>query len=262
MSALLFAQTTEWSAAHPAAAPWLRVFGSIAPWVLAVVLLAMIVHGLWTHARYRAVSAFLPEDRERVRAMLAEAEQRTTGEIVPVVLERSDAHPNAEWIAALALLLVGSVLLAGVLPWDQPVWLLACQLALGAIGFALARWLPGFKRQFVTQARADAMAEEQAFQEFYRNGLHRTAKATGVLLFVSLFERRSIVLADEGISGRVGSEHWNDVNHAILGALRRGSLPDGLIEGIRRAGDELALHFPADEENPNEIEDHLIVRRE
>ncbi len=159
-------------------------------------------------------------------------------------------------------MLIGSALLEGVLPWTHPAWLLACQLGLGAVGYGLARWLPDIQRLFVSPARATEVAEEQAFQEFFRQGLHKTEAATGVLIFTSLLERRVIVLGDEGISQHLPDDFWNDVHAAILDGIAGGSLRDGLVEGIRRTGDALAEHAPWKTGDRNELPDRLIVRRE
>jgi putative membrane protein len=148
------------------------------------------------------------------------------------------------------------------MPWQNPVAVLAAQLILGLAGFGLARWLPGFKRLFILEDRATAVAEEQAFQEFYANGLHRTEAATGVLLFVSLLEHRVVILADEGIDARVDAEFWADTDDAILDGIRTGSLRDGVVAGIRRAGDLLSKQFPWQHGDRNEIPDRLIVRRQ
>jgi putative membrane protein len=206
------------------------------------------------------VRSFGDADRRAVHEALAEAERRTVGEILPVVVERSDPHPAADWLAALCTLLIGSLLLEGWLPWGRPALLLAAQLALGASGFALARCLPGFKRLFVFERRATEVAGEQAFQEFYANGLHKTEAATGVLLFVSLFERRAIILADAGIDSKVTAGFWADVDDSILDGVRAGSLRAGLVAGIRRAGEVLAEHFPSPDGGRNEIPDRIIVR--
>ena len=193
---------------------------------------------------------------------LRAAEEKTVGEIVPVVVERSDPHPAAEWLAALGFLLVGSALLVPHLPWGQPLLLLGSQVVLGALGFGLARAVPDFKRMFVRETRASEVAEEQGFQEFFGNGLHKTQAATGVLLFVSLFEHRVIVLADEGIDAKVDEGQWKQVDEAILSGIVGGSLRDGLIEGIGRCGEVLAEHFPWEEGDRNELPDRLILRRE
>ena len=73
--------------------------------------------------------------------------------------------------------MLGSTLLGTWPPWDRPALLLVTQLFLGAAGYLIARSLPDFQRFFMSEARATEMAEEQAFQEFYRNGLHKARSA-------------------------------------------------------------------------------------
>jgi len=232
------------------------------PLVFAALLVVLLLRAMARQARYLAVESLGEEDQRAVHEALAEAERRTVGEILPVVVGRSDAHPAAEWLAALSVVLVGSAVLLGLLPWRQPLVVLLLQVALGALGFGLARWVPDFKRMFIREDRATEVAAEQAFQEFYGNGLHKTEAATGVLLFVSLLEHRVIILADEGIDAKVDAEFWADTDDAILQGIRRGSLRDGLVAGIRRAGELLAEQFPWQAGDRNEIPDRVIVREE
>ncbi len=180
-----------------------QVAGLVGAAIFATLLLFLVVRAMFRQRRYRVASSFTDDDRRAVREEVAAAERRTVGEILPVVVERSDPHPGADWLAALCCLLVGSSLLAGWLPWDRPLFLLLSQLVMGAVGFGLARLLPDFKRVFIFEDRATAVAEEQAFQEFYANGLHKTEAAPGVLLFVSVLEHRVIIMADEGIDSKV-----------------------------------------------------------
>lgn len=259
----LFLTQSSWSAAadQSGAGVW-EVVAIAGPAALALLLVFLVVRAALRQGRYRAVAAFDSADREAVRQALAEAERRTVGEVLPVVLERSDPHPSAEWLAALCFVLVGSALLAAWLPWHQPALVLACQFGLGAAGFALARWLPDFKRAFIHGDRATAVVAEQALQEFHGNGLHRTEGATGVLLLVSLLERRVVVLADAGIDREVSPDYWAEVDDLVLAGIRRGSLRDGLIAGIQRVEALLAERFPCKEGDRNEIPDRVIVRRE
>jgi len=253
-----------WSAVGDQAASggaW-ALLGIVGPLVCAALLVFFLVRALVRHRRYRVVASFGEEDERAVHQALAEAERKTVGEILPVVVERSDPHPGADWLAALAFALVGSALLAAWLPWGQPALVLVSQVAMGAVGFVLARLLPDFKRVFIFEDRATEVAGEQAFQEFYRNGLHKTEAATGVLLFVSLLEHRVIVLADEGIDARVDAEFWAGTDNLVLEGIRKGSLRDGLVAGIRRAGKELAEDFPWTEGDANEIPDRVIVRKQ
>jgi putative membrane protein len=242
--------------------PVLYRVAEFGPYALLALAVFVITRAIVRRRRYRAIHALGEDDQRRVRAAIADVEMHTVGEIVPVVLERSDRHPSAHWLCALCTLLIGSALLEAHLPWTKPHWLLLSQFALGAIGYVLAELLPDVKRLFVAESRATEMAEEQALQEFHRLGLYKTRAATGVLIFVSLFERRVIVLGDSGIHAKVGDDHWLTVQRAILDGIARGSLSDGLVSGIRLCGGVLAQHFPRAEGDVNEIEDRIVVRRE
>lgn len=238
------------------------LFERAGPWILAAAVLALVVHALLRARQFRVDAVLAKEAQDRVHAELVDVERRTVGEIVPVVLGRSDAHPSGEWRSGLALLVLGSALLEGVLPWHSPWLVILFQVVLGAIGFGLARALPGWKRVFVTQARATEVALEQASLEFQRLELHRTAGRTGVLIFVSLFERRVVVLGDAGIHAKVGDAQWARTRDAVLAGIRRHDLAAGLVDGVRECGEVLALHFPVGANDHNEIPDRLVVRDE
>ena len=254
---------TEWSAVGDQAGAGIWYLVAVALPTLFVALLAFFVlRALIRRGRYRAVTVLDDDDHRAVHQALGEAERKTVGEILPVVVERSDPHPGAEWLAALSFVILGSSALLAWMPWRNPLAVLGAQVVLGALGFGLARWLPDLKRLFVFENRATEVAEEQAFQEFYANGLHRTEAATGVLLFVSLLEHRVVILADEGIDAKVEAEFWADTDDAILDGIRAGSLRNGLVAGIHRAGNLLSEQFPWREGDRNEIPDRLIVRRQ
>ena len=253
----------NWTAAgEQALGGYWTIVAIAGPALCAALLVYLVVRALLRHHRYRVVDVFSEADRQAVHQALAEAERRTVSEILPVVLGRSDPHPAAAWLAALIFMVVGSTLLVAWLPWQQPAVLLLSQLGMGAVGYLLARWLPDFKRVFIFEDRATEVAGEQAFQEFYGNGLHKTEAATGVLLFVSLLEHRVVILADEGIDAKVDADFWADTDDLVLQSIRKGSLRDGLVTGIKRAGDLLSEHFPWKEGDRNEIPDRVVVRKE
>jgi putative membrane protein len=240
--------------------PLLNLVATYGPWVLGAATLLVVLRALARTHRYRAVKVLGAGAQASVTETIRSAESKTLGEIVPVVLERSDDHAAARWRCALFGLLVGSALLERYLPWTMPECLLAAQLALGILGYCLARLLPDLERMFVSESLATEAAEEQAIQEFHRYELRETKSRTGVLIFVSLFERRVVVLGDEGIHSKAGDDLWKRTRDAILEGVARNRLADGLVAGVRECGDVLAVHDPSDGARPNEVEDRLIVR--
>lgn len=242
---------------HGAVAEWLRWAG---PALLVLLLLVLIAKALRRHRRYRTAGTLTQDDLDAIHEALRAAERRTVGEIVPVVLESSDPHPAARWRAVVAAMLLGTALLAPWLPWHEPPWLLALQVGLGAGAALLLAALPDLQRTFVSESHATELSEEQAQHMFFRLALHETARRTGVLIFVSLFERRVVVLADRGIDAVVDRTTWSLARDAVLTGIARGNLRQGLIDGIEQVGRVLAEHFPWEEGDRNELPDRLIVQ--
>lgn len=255
-----FAQQSElpWRAAGHAT-DGAELWSMLASLAFGLLLLGLVLRALFVHHRLRTQDALGANERAELARAIAAAERRTSGELAVVVLGRSDSHPEAKLLAGLATLVLGSAALAPV-TYAEPLLFAAAQCALFALGWLLARWLPGFEQLFVGEARASEMAEEQALQEFARLGLERTRGRTGCLLFVSLLERRAIVLGDEGIHAKVGAEQWLASTQLVLDGIRRESLRAGLSAGIASLGELLAAHVPPQTDERNELPDHLVVR--
>jgi len=226
----------------------------------AVLLAFCVLRALYVRRRLRAVGALSEADRGALRERIAALERGTSGELAVVVVERSDDHPQAAALAALATWFAGSTLLAPLLPWNEPALLIACQLVLLGAGYGLACTLPGFLQLFIGDRRATHMAEEQALQEFARLGLHATRARNGALLYVSLLEREVVVLGDQAIDERIGADGWAAAHAAIRAGIRRASLRAGLEAGIAAIEQVLRAHFPAPPEPRRELPDHVIVR--
>ena len=109
--------------------------GIVLPLVFAALLVLLVLRAATRQSRYRVVRSFGEEDRRAVREAVAAAERRMVGEILPVVVERSDPHPAAEWLAALSLVLVGSAALVGLT-------LFAPRGLMGLVRARVAQWLP------------------------------------------------------------------------------------------------------------------------
>lgn len=255
----------EWQpASHDHAFEWAATFQSLAPWIFGVLVGGLLLRALRNGSRYRAVDALDEAAVERMRTEVAALEQETMGEVAVVVLERSDHHPQAPW--AGAVLLTGLATLAFWPLIDRVgialplVGLL--QVGVGAIAYGVVRRLPDLARLFVTRSRAAEVSEEQAIQEFHALGLRDTAERTGVLLFVSLFERHVVVLADEGIADQVEEGHWIDVDRVILDGAKTGDLEAGLRKGVALVGAELVSRFPGGPGRDNQVVDHVIIRHE
>ncbi len=203
-------------------------------------------------------SSFGEGARARVAEAVRRAEALSRGQIVPVVVGKSDPYPEARWRGGLLAVAVVTVALLGagvpVAAWELPLF----QLAAGVAGALVASWDP-VERLLAGRRAMDEAVRARALRAFHENGLQRTAEGTGVLVFASLFERQAVVLGDHGIHAKMGDD-WNQAIAALLSGIRGGDAARGFVDAVAVCGARLALHFPRDPASrppPNELEDAI-----
>jgi putative membrane protein len=107
----------------------------------------------------------------------------------------------------------------------------------------------------------DVRVYEAAFLEFYSSGLYRTREANGVLIYLSVFEKRVVVIGDRGIHSKMGTQHWDAVRDRIIEGIKQGRARDGICAAIQGCGEALAKHFPHQADDVNELFDQVIERK-
>lgn len=212
------------------------------------------------------MTPFTDAERERIRQAVQQAELVTKGEIVPMIVPASALYREAGYRMGLMLALLALALLLTIeiywLPWGWHAGNAGWLLLAVVVAYGLGQWLGRVPRviRFVTSrerlAHKVALRAEQAF---YKHGLHNTQGRTGVLIFVSLLERRVQVLADKGINDRVPAGTWDGLVGGIIEGIRTGQATDAICAAIAQCGVLLARVSPAGPgENPNELPDRLI----
>jgi len=206
----------------------------------------------------RKVRKYITEsDAERIRRSVVEAESRTRGEIVPMIVRSSDPYAHLHVTGGIAFAVAAFAVVSMLRPWIHPSWLLISELLGYAAGSLLFR-LDGVKRLFLTKIEMEAKVFDRALRAFYEHDLHKTRESTGILILASLLERRVQILADHGIHEKVGDAEWHKAANLLTRALKEKRAGDGFCEAIALCGDVLARHFPAAEKNPNELPDRPI----
>ncbi len=198
------------------------------------------------------------DSKATVEAAVQRGERQTSGEIVPMVVRRSSVRGHVlPLTASLVLLVILELLFTFSPPWAHHAWwaLLAAAVIAVLISPAvfLLRWLTPAKD-------LEAQVLQRAVVEFYHAGLNQTAGSTGILLFVSLAERRAVVLADKAIAAKLGPETWKTVVDQVIAGIKAGDLGRGLVSAIDDCAKILAAHFPVLPNDQNELGDGLIIK--
>jgi putative membrane protein len=191
---------------------------------------------------------FAPEDLRRVEEAVRETETRTSGEIVPYVVERSDAYGGATWRAStLGGLLFATGTAAAVRAvevWGVPLSLwIAGPAVLGAgIGYLACELIPTLKRLLIARSDLEERVHERAARAFLSEEVFATRDRTGLLIFLSLFERRVVVMGDRGIAAKVRQEEWDGIIGGVVRGMKEGKPGDALVAAVRECGGLLERH--------------------
>jgi putative membrane protein len=203
-------------------------------------------------------------DIEKITNAVKNAEKETAGEIVPMVVSSSYHYPTANLIGGLALAFPLALLLTPLIGgyfWIGPrdMWLfIGIFILLFAAGHEIVKRTAPLKRLFISKKEIQEEVEEAATTAFFKEGLYRTRDETGILIFISVFERKVWVLADRGINEKVEKNQWEKTVATIVAGIKNNTQGDAICEAVGEIGGLLAVHFPVKPDDTNELKDIII----
>lgn len=209
---------------------------------------------------------FTDAERERIKRTVQQAERGTKGEIVPMIVPASALYREAGYRTGLILALLTLAVLLTLemywLPWGWHAGNAGWLMLAVVVAYGTGQWLgtvPNITRLVTSRERMGYKVKLRAEQAFYQHGLHNTKDRTGILILVSLLERRVHVLADKGINDRVPPGTWDGIVNGILDGIRTGNATDAICDAIVKCGALLSQVSPAGSgDNPDELPDTLI----
>lgn len=212
--------------------------------------------------KVKDISRYLSQEaRGAIEESVREAESRTSAEIVPVVAASSSRYHRAEdilglWCAFLAYVALGLFSPEGLIDFWEGLIVLGLAVALGSF---LAHAIPALKRNLAGKTEQSEQVMNMAYRTFRSFGVGDTAGRTGILIYVSLFERMAVVLGDKALAEKLKPEDYAAIRDALIEKLKAGQVGEGLITAVRRAGDLLSPLFPRAPGDVNEIPNALRV---
>ncbi len=210
-----------------------------------------------THSK--ADEFFSAEEKERLKATIQEAESKTIGEIVVMVVDRSDHYAEAEILGGILLASLVSLILS-LLFFHSSIW---SYVPLSFILFFPCRLLfkkvEALKKHLIGLRRKEEAVRLRAERVFFEKGLYKTKKNTGVLFFLSLFERKIWVLADRGIYEKMNQETLNGFAKDVSRGIRESRACEALSQTIRGIGGLLSEHFPITPDDTDELPDAVMT---
>lgn len=202
------------------------------------------------------------KDRLLIKSLINESEKRTKSEIVPMIVHHSDNYPAAHFRSAIIVSFLFSLALYfSPLSIINPIYFLWIQLPGLYVGYFLGH-VPFVKRLLITKEEIDFEVGQKAYEAFFHHNLHLTNNHNGVLILVSVMEKKIKIITDVGINRKVAQKVWDDIVFEFTEKVRAGEFIEGMKGAIKAVTNVLETYFPVEpgtEIKPNEIKNDLIV---
>ncbi len=214
------------------------------------------------------VSYLTGDEAATLDALVVRLEARTGIQIVPAIVGQAGVYAEVPW-KAFAIGAAFSALALVVSDYLHPTWATASTAIMHAVvvlvaggACALAAgFVPAIARLLVRDTDEIVEVRQYAESLFLRRSLFATRARTGVLVLVSLFERRIEIVADRGLDGRVSGADWQGVIGRMTPHLRGGRAFDALRDALGAIEDLLVSKGFQSGGGPDELPNAAIQER-
>jgi putative membrane protein len=203
---------------------------------------------------------FTDQDRKEVEDAVKAVERVTSGEIVPVIVRQSSSYKTVELYFSMFFSVFFIVALSLILKIEHVFfgfYILATFVGF-MLGVLLFKIRP-VRRVLLPRHLKDMKVHQTAKRAFFENSVCVTRDRTGILIYISVFEKMVVVLGDDGINSKLKQHDWDGVVKIIVEGIKNGRIKDGIVLGIKSCSEMLQKHFPVKPDDVNELSDKLVI---
>jgi putative membrane protein len=205
--------------------------------------------------RVSEAAFFTGAARQRVTEAVVDVESRTAAELVVFVRRASNTWRQVD-LAVGATVAFGVLLLLLFHPRPIAVEAMPIDVVLAFLGGAvLCANIAPFKRVLLPHKRVTAQVRALAREAFVDQGVSRTRGRTGILVYVSTFERRVELVADIGVDPKL----VDDAVAALTRSIAGGPDLEAFLAALRSLGPALSVSLPRAADDVNELPDSPVM---
>ncbi len=189
-----------------------------------------------------------------IEGIVRSIEERSSAEVVVEIrpCSGSYAHADQRFAAAAGF---AALLFVLFVPFSFPPWLVPFAVGSSfAVGLLLSRSSSSIRRWMTTRREREANTRTAAAAAFVERGVANTHQESGVLVLLSLLERRIEIRADRGVLDAVPVLEWNQ----LMASAGSGGLEE-LSTALQALQVLLVRCLPASAGDGNELPDAVQV---
>ncbi len=197
--------------------------------------------------------------KRRVEALVREVESKSSAEIVVTVKPQSGSYRAADFIFGAIVAVVGLCIYVYA-PTEFTDDLAPPSITLLFFaGMSFCTHVPTVRRWFTPKSIRSGNTRAAAREAFVDQNISCTRDRTGILIYVSTFERRAEVVVDIGIVRRESDDQPAKAIAEIERVVAENGDLEALEKSVRALGEWLAATLPPRLDDTNELADEVKV---
>ncbi len=92
---------------------------------------------------------------------------------------------------------------------------------------------------------------------FTKLNMHQTAERNGVLIYLSILDKKIAIVGDVGIHQKLGDAFWKQTVNEVIEKIKTGNKALALADCILHCGNQLSKFFPRQEDDKNELKNNI-----
>lgn len=188
----------------------------------------------------------------------------TSGEIVPMVVSRSHSYPATTLAGAILLSIPTAILFTSPLaelvqspPQNMWVFLLLAMFFFPIFHLLVSKNIIP-QSFFLSSTEVEEEVREGAINAFYSEQLYKTKDENGILLYISVYEKKVWILGDRGINSKIEQGEWDKIVSELTCDIKKGDHCLAVCQAVEAIGRILQEHFPIKEGDKNELHNIII----
>ncbi len=210
---------------------------------------------------------FSDEDLGKIKQKIQEAESKISGEIVPVFADKCGNYNISLYrggiiasLTAFLFLILADRFIPALALYD-PIWYFLLVISSGMLAILLIWSIAPLKRIFIGKKLLHESAQGQANIYFLQEEVFNTENRTGIMIFISFFERQVIIKADKGISNVVHQSVWDELIVSIVKSIKDNKMTEGILSTIDKCAEILLdKGFQIEPDDKNELSNELRIK--
>lgn len=217
---------------------------------------------------------FSEDNLSKIQQAVMNAEKNSEGEVAIAITPSSSFYTLWELLVAIVLSFLVSAFLVpfsseiesfllNVLwqtnSWSVPLFILAIQMLSIAFFYLLSN-ISAIDRIIVPRRVMDGFVQNKALRQFVLSGVGSTKKRTGILIFVSVLEKKVQIICDSGILSSTTQDEWDSIATELAQGFSSKDPSFAIIDALGKCANLFEQNFPLPQSecNENELSDSVI----